>query len=167
MCGCVEASSHDSSVEETFNVITTHHPTMKFLQLLHRRDALIRQARLANVAFAYQRLRDFATRISQAGLRGTVTLRGGDPAGELPWPELVAEECSQAAIEEHFLDEDVIELADILAFLHDTNRLGSLSFRLQDLGPRYLSRLRHELEIARIAIDEGASQAGDPSRDVC
>ena len=137
---------------------------MKFIQLLHQRDALIRQARLANVAFAYQRLRDFTTRISHAGLRGAVTLRGGDPAGELPWPELVAEEFSQSAIEEHFLDEDVIELADILSYLHDTSHLGSLSFRLQDLGPRYLPRLRHELETAHVAPDEEASPPGDRSR---
>ena len=124
---------------------------MKFIQLLHRRDALIREARLANIAFAYQRLGDFASRIRRAGLRGAVTLHSGDPEGGQPWPELVAEECSQAAIEEHFLDEDVIELADILAFLHDTSDLGSLSFRLQDLGPRYLPRLRHELQRAHIA----------------
>jgi hypothetical protein len=154
-------------VEETFIATTTHHPTMKFMQLLHQRDALIRQARLANVAFAYLRLRDFTSRISRAGLRGAVTLRGGDPATELPWPELAAEEGSQAAIEEHFLDEDVIELADILAFLHDTNHLGSLSFRLQDLGPRYLPQLRHELEIAHIALDGEESQSGERSRDAC
>ena len=163
--GCARLR-HDSSVEETFIATTTnHHPTMKFIQLLHRRDALIRQARLANVAFAYQRVRDFAARISRAGLRGAVTLRGGDPSGEMPWPELVTEEGSQAAIEEHFLDEDVIELADILAFLHETDRLGALSFRLEDLGPRYLPPLRHELEMADSAPEEETPHAGDPGRN--
>jgi hypothetical protein len=151
-------------VEESFNARHNHHPTMKLTQLLHQRDALIRQARLANVAFAYQRLRDFAARIARARLKGVVTLHGGDPAGEQPWPRLVADEGRQSAIEEHFLDEDVIELADILAFLHDTGRLDELSFRIEDIGPRYLPRLLHELELARIVLEgETPHQPRDPN----
>jgi hypothetical protein len=123
---------------------------MKFIQLLHQRDALIRQARLANVAFAYLRLSDFSARIDRARLRGAVTLHGGDPAADQPWPQLVADEGSQSAIEEHFLDEDVIELADILAFLHDTGPLAEFSFRLEDVGSCYLPRLWHELKLADI-----------------
>ena len=137
---------------------------MKFTQLLHQRDALIRQARLANVAFAYQRLGDFAARIARARLRGAVTLHGGDPAADQPWPRLVADEGSQAALEEHFLDEDVIELADILAFLHEAGPITELSFRIEDIGPRYLSRLRHELELAHIVPGRETPEPNDSNR---
>jgi len=137
---------------------------MKFTQLLHQRDALIRQARLANVAFAYQRLSDFAARITRARLRGAVTLHGDNSAADHPWPRLVADEGSQAALEEHFLDEDVIELADILAFLHEVGPITELSFRIEDVGPRYLSRLRHELELAHVVPGRETPHPNDSNR---
>jgi hypothetical protein len=149
-------------VEETFNRYRHQpHPTMKLTQLLHHRDALIRQARLANVAFAFHRLRDFAVRIDRARLTGVVTLHGGDPAAEQPWPRLVADEGRQSTIEEHFLDEDVIELADILAFLHDSDRLSELSFRIEDIALRYLPRLRQELELANVVVEREAPRPRD------
>jgi hypothetical protein len=135
---------------------------MKFIQLLQNRDVLIRQARLANVAFAYHRLRDFAVRIERARLTGVVTLHGGDPAGEQPWPRLVANDGRQSPIEEHFLDEDVIELADILVFLHDSEPITELSFRLDELAARYLPRLQDELERANVVPEEPVPQPGDP-----
>ena len=137
---------------------------MKYSQLLHHRDALIRQARLANVAFAHHRLGEFAARIARARLHGAVTLHGGDATGDQPWPRLVADEGSQAVIEEYFLDEDVIELADILAFLHDTSRLTELTLRLEEIGSRYLPRLRQELEQADIAPGQETPRIEDSNR---
>jgi len=137
---------------------------MKFSQLLRHRDGLIRQARLANVAFAYQRLGDFAGRVARARLQGAVTLYGGDPAGDQPWPRLAADEGNQSAIEEHFLDEDVIELADILAFLHDSGRIAELAFRIEDIGTRYLPRLRHELELADVVPERETPRPEDFTR---
>lgn len=126
---------------------------MNFHQLLQQRDALLRQARLANIAFAYRRLRDFAGRIDRARLQGEVTLRPGDPAADLPWPELIAEEGSQSVIEEHFLDEDISELADILAFLGGNDKPAEYTFRLEELGSRFLPGLRRELERAGVALE--------------
>ncbi len=117
---------------------------MNFHQLLQQRDALLRQARLANTAYAYRRLGEFAGRIARAQLHGAVRLDPGDPAGERPWPGLTALDGSQAVLEEHFLDEDILELADILCFLGlDTG--SGVTFRLEELGARFLPGLRREL----------------------
>lgn len=125
---------------------------MNFHQLLHHRDGLLRQARLANVAFAHQRLGQFATRIARARLRGAVALRPGDPAGGQPWPGLDAIEGSQAVIEEHFLDEEIVELTDILAFLGEDVRSDGLTLRLESLAERFLPQLRQELLAAGVAV---------------
>lgn len=117
---------------------------MNFHQLLQQRDALLRQARLANTAYAYRRLGEFAGRIARAQLHGAVRLDSGDPAGERPWPGLTALDGSQAVLEEYFLDEDILELADILCFLGLDTDTG-VTFRLEELGGRFLPGLRREL----------------------
>ena len=137
---------------------------MNFHQLLHQRAALLRQARLANTAFAHQWLADFIARLTRARLHGLVVLRSGEPAGAHPWPELTALEDSQAAIEEHFLDEDMVELADVLTFLGEDLHSGGLTFRLDELESRFLPRLRSELEAAGLAVGEDAPPVKDPNR---
>ena len=47
----------------------------KLSTLLTQRQALLRQARLANLAFAYTTLMEFAHRIARAQLSGRVTLK--------------------------------------------------------------------------------------------
>ncbi len=123
---------------------------MNFHQLIHQRDGLLRQARLANLAFACQRLGLYAARIARAQLHGLVRLHPGDPAGERPWPGLTALEGSQAVLEEHFLDEDGVELADILGFLGEEVNAGGCTFRLEELEGRFLTPLRRELASAGI-----------------
>lgn len=140
---------------------TNPHPTMKFSQLLNQRDVLLRQARLANVAFAYEWLRTFAARVRRAGLQGGVTLRDGDPAAGLPWPTLTAETGSQAVIEEHFLEEDIVELADIVAFLNDGKRPEELSFQLEDIGEHVIPGLRRELAEAGVLPNGPAAAVED------
>lgn len=135
---------------------------MNFHQLLHQRDALLRQARLANTAYAYRRLGEFAGRITRAGLHGVVRLDSGDDAGERPWPGLTALDGSQAVLEEHFLDEEILELADILAFLGRDVEAG-ITFRLEELGGRYLPGLRQELEQAGINPGRASSPREDSS----
>jgi len=135
---------------------------MNFHQLLHQRAALLRQARLANTAFAYQWLAGFIARLTRARLHGLVVLRPGDPAGAHPWPELTALEDSQAAIEEHFLDEDIVELADVLTFLGEDLHSGGLTFRLDELESRYLPRLRQELEAAGFVVTDVVPTLKDP-----
>ena len=125
---------------------------MNFHQLLQQRADLLRRTRLANAAFAYQRLGVFVARLARARLHGLVALWPGDPADERPWPALTALEDSQVAIEEHFLDEDIVELVDILGFLGEDVHSGGLTFRLEELESVYLPQLRRELEAAGIAI---------------
>jgi hypothetical protein len=129
---------------------------MKFRQLLLQRDVLLRQARLANLAFAYQRVSEFTRRIERARLRGAVTFHPGDPSAADPWPRLVADEGAQSVIEEHFLDEDIVELGDILAFLCEDGD-AEMTFRLEELGDRLLPRLREELAAGGVAPDRGSS----------
>lgn len=130
---------------------------MNLPQLLRHRDALLRQARLANTAYAYVRLDAFAARIARARLRGPVALRPGDPAGGQPWPGLVALEGSQSVLEEHFLDEEIVELTDILAFLGEDVRAEGLTLRWEALAARFLPRLRQELEAAGITLPPGSA----------
>ena len=63
---------------------------MNYHSLLQQRAALLRQARLANLAFAHDQLGEFAARVARAGLTGEVTLRLADPERELAWPVLAA-----------------------------------------------------------------------------
>lgn len=135
---------------------------MNFQKLLHQRDALLRQARLANVAYASQRLSDFAARAAGAPLRGLVRLHVGDPAGDHPWPALTALECSQSVIEEYFLDEEIVELVDIFSFLGEEVDETGVTFRWEEFEARCLPGLRRELEAAGIALDPPNTQPTTP-----
>lgn len=139
---------------------------MNFHQLLHQRDALLRQARMANLAFAYQRLGEFVARITRARLHGLVQLRPGDPAGEQPWPALTALDGSQAVLDEHFLDEEIVELMDILGFLGEEVTPDGMTFRLEELGGRHLSELHRELQQAGI-IPAGEAPPNEESSPGC
>lgn len=123
---------------------------MKFSQLLQQRDALLRQARLANIAFAYAWLQAFVARADRAGLRGVFTLRDGDPADGQPWPTLRADTASPAVVAEHFLEEDIVELADILAYVYNDGRPAEREFQWEELAQTVVPALRRELEEAGI-----------------
>ncbi len=126
---------------------------MKLSQLLSQRPARLRQARLANLAFAFARLADFADRVDRARLTGTAHLRPAAPDAGLPWPTLTLDGGNPAVIEEHFTDEDVIDLSDVLAFLAGRND-SELDFPIEDLGRRFLPPLRRELEECGVIIDD-------------
>jgi hypothetical protein len=130
---------------------------MNFLHLLHRRDALLRQTRLANLAYAYQRLGSFATRIARARLHGKAQLSLADPAAEHLWPTLAAEEGNQSVLEEHFTDEDIAELADLVSFLRDDAHTMEFTFRLESFATCFLDPLRDELARAGIAVDSAST----------
>lgn len=137
---------------------------MNYHQLLHQRTALLQQARLANLAFAWQRLDAWAQRIARARLRGTVTLQLADPAGDRAWPLLLARTGSQAVLEEHFTDEDVVELADILAFLAEDPRATEFTFPLEELGARFMPAIRRELAQAGVVVHQTAPSPEDSNR---
>ena len=138
---------------------------MKFNELLLRRNELIHQARLANVAYAYQWLGDFAERIERAGLQGSVTLRGPDPESGRNEAELIADNFSQAVLQEHFLDEEIAELSAVLAFVHGAEAIAELKFGLDEVATRYLPSLRLVLETADVLPREEPSSIEEPGSD--
>lgn len=129
---------------------------MKIEQLLQYRDALLRQAHVANLAYAYQRLRDLSDRLALVGLRGAVTLRLGDPTDEESVPQLLSDEDRQAVIDEHFVDEDVADLANIFGFLINGRPATELRFKLEDIAEHFLPRLRDDLVKAEVELDDDA-----------
>lgn len=137
---------------------------MKIDHLLKQRSALIRQTRLANVAFAFAALSEFAERIARGNLHGRVTLHLPDAEAERVWPSLVAEEGSQAVIDEHFIDQDIMDLADLLLFTTGSEPRSSFTFRLEEFSRRFLPALRHELAAAGVQIGEPAT-ISNPSRN--
>jgi hypothetical protein len=126
---------------------------MNYQHLLQQREAVLRQARLANVAYAYARLRAYEERILRARLRGTVTLQFAEAESGRPWPVLISDEVSQSVIEEYFLDQDIFELADILRYIHEDPAMMECTFRLEEFGRRFLSALRRELLQAGFTLE--------------
>lgn len=125
---------------------------MKLSHLLHQREALLRQTRLANLAYAYRRLGDFATRATGAQLRGKVSLLPADPAAERYWPVLTALEGNQSVIEEHFTDEDILELEELVFFVTGKDDTETI-FRWEEIGSRFLRPLRRQLIRAGISLE--------------
>ena len=126
---------------------------MKLSHLLHQREALLRQTRLANLAYAYRRLGDFADRIAGARLHGKVCLQPADPAAERYWPVLTALEGNQSVIEEHFTDENIMELEELLVFV--TGETGvEVVFRLEEFEIRFMRPLRLQLIKAGITLEQ-------------
>lgn len=142
-----------------------HRNTMNLSQLLHQREGLLRQARIANLAFAFSRLNDYATRIERARLQGPVTLHAAEPASDRFWPTLVAHRGNQSVIDEHFLDEDIEELDEILRFLENEGVEVDFTFDLEDLPHRYQPALRRELEKAGVALPADAPRPEDSNRE--
>jgi hypothetical protein len=139
--------------------------TMKFNELLRCRDDLLRHAHLANLAYAYQCLGEFAERIERAGLRGSVTLRGPDPESGRKVAELIADDFSQAVLQEHFLEEEITELHAVFAFVHGGEVVVELKLQLDEVAARYLPSLRHVLEAADVLPKQETSPVEDPGAD--
>lgn len=152
--------------EEADSFITKKKPIlMKFFQLLRQRDALLRQARLANLVFAYHRLSAFAERIARAQLCGKIHLQAADSTEGRPWPVLETYHCSQAVLEEHFLDEDILELTDILTFLSEEGRATEFVFQLEELENQFMTPLRRKLEDEGISLDLKPPSIEDAHRE--
>lgn len=136
---------------------------MKLSSLLAQREALLRQARLANVALAYQTLSELAARFARAGLRGTVVLRSANPELEQYCATLTPEESSQSVVDEHFTDEDLMLLADMVAFAtgHRSDDVLEIHFRCEDIVEAFVHPMRAELEQAGVACDGAAARIGE------
>ncbi|MDB6126692.1 MAG: hypothetical protein JWM35_588 [Verrucomicrobia bacterium] len=146
----VSISSSPVEVLEFLNLSPIPIP-MKLSSFLAQRHALLEQARLANLAFAYERLSEFRERLAKTRLRGDLRIRQATLAGD-PWSSLTATHGSQSIIEEHFTDEDLMDFADIVAFTMGETEL-DLTFRIEELDPRFLRPLRLQLEQAGVAVD--------------
>ncbi len=129
----------------------------KLSTLLAQRPDLLRQARLANLAFAYETLAACATRIARARLTGRVTLTPAAPDVERYCATLVAHAGSQSVLEEHFTDESILELADTIALVRD-QPAGEVSFQIEAFAEVFLTPLRSELAREGVAIDADAAR---------
>lgn len=125
---------------------------MKLSALLSQRRTLLRQARLANLAFAYERLTDYVARVHRAKLTGNVCLRQTAPEADRFWASLTALQGSQAVLEEHFADEDIMDLADVIAYATGETEL-ELTFPIEELQERFLAPVRNRLVAGGVILD--------------
>ena len=136
---------------------------MKISKLLATHHAILEQARLANLAQAFLTLRRLAERVRRARLRGLVQLRQPDAAEERFWASLTALEGSQAVIEEHFTDEELMEFADAVAYVRDTTAL-DVTFRLEHMGALFVDPLEAELRRSGVEFDLETETAARPTQ---
>ncbi|WP_052300452.1 hypothetical protein [Opitutus terrae] len=129
---------------------------LKLSQLLVARQGLLQGAQLANLALAFHLLQEFATRIQRARLTGLVCLQSPEATEDGGWAELTALEGNQSLIEEHFTDEDLMDLADTVAYVTEADVV-SVKFRIEQFYETFVAPLRAGLEQAGIAIDIAAS----------
>lgn len=125
---------------------------MKLSQLLAKRSELLRQARLANQAFAFERLEEFARRLTRAGIRGGLRLQQVSPENERYCATLTGECCNPSVIEEHFTEEELVEFADAVALSIGANDI-DLCFPAEDLRRRFQEPLRQRLEAEGVLLD--------------
>lgn len=125
---------------------------MKLSALLASRPTILRQAALAHTAAAWLTLHRMSARIAQAGLAGVVRLRQDDPASdETPWATLTSDEIRPSVLQEHFTEDDLIELADALAYATDASH-ADLEFPIEALGA-YADPLLRTLQKAGVTVD--------------
>jgi len=130
----------------------------KLSTLLARRPALLRQFEQANLAFAYAKLSEFGDRIARARLRGEIALKQPAPEAGRNWASLTAITGSQAALDEIFIDEDLMDFADAVAFTTGDDRL-DVTFRIEELAEKYLAPLCLKLVQGGVALDTPARAA--------
>jgi hypothetical protein len=125
---------------------------MKLSKLLTTRDSILRQAHLASLAHAYSTTKRLADRVALVRLGGRVRLQPVAPAEERFLATLTALEGEQSVIEEHFTDEDILDLADAATIAIASN-YAELEFRLEELGEHFVAPLRDALEQAGVVLD--------------
>lgn len=134
---------------------------MKLSHLLAKRTDLLREVRLANIAFAYESLVSFAARAERARLHGRVLLKPLNPEEERFLPLLIALDGNQSVIEEHFSDEDLILLSDVIGFA--TGHPGyELTFRIEELA-EFIGPLRAELLKSGVTLDGPTARVTEES----
>ena len=132
---------------------------MKISKLIATHQAIIQQARLANLAQAYVTLRRCAERVRRARICGLVNLRQPDADEGRLWATLTALEGNQSVLEEHFCDEELMEFADAVAYVRGTRNL-DITFRLEALTTEFVAPLKAQLEQAGVDFDLEVENAG-------
>ncbi len=135
---------------------------MNISDLLKNRQEILRQAHLANLAFSYTTLQSIAERVSNARLKGRVRLKPADDGEDATPASLTALEGSQAVIDEHFIDEEIHQLADSIAFAIETP-FDEIEFPIEHLAEKFAAVLRAELAECGIVCDERLLIENNPS----
>ncbi|HVS51069.1 MAG TPA: hypothetical protein VHD62_01845 [Opitutaceae bacterium] len=135
---------------------------MKLSKLLSTRHSILRQAHLASLAYAHYTLERLAARAARGGLRGLVRLHTVEPDEERFWPTLTALEGPQSVLEEHFADEEIMELADAIALAVESNYT-EIEFRIEELSERFAAPLREALARSGVVLDLGPSSPAPAS----
>lgn len=125
---------------------------MNILFLLSQRRLLQEQAILSNLAYALTRLNEFWTRIERARLRGQVHLLQAEPNEERYENVLLALEGNQSVLDEHFLDRDINDFVDAVAYATGDTVVDQV-FDLSEVEQRFLRPLRERLEKRGVDID--------------
>jgi hypothetical protein len=125
---------------------------MKLSKLLATRKSLQRQAHLASLGHAWFTLQRLADRIAAVKLQGLVRLQPPDPQAERYAATLTALEGSQARLEEHFSDDDLLQFADAVALAIEAD-YEEIEFNLDDVRPYFVAPLRFALEQAGVVVD--------------
>ena len=125
---------------------------MKLSALLASRPTILRQAALAHTAAAWLTLHRLSTRIAQARLAGVVHLRQDDPdSDDAPWATLTSDDIRASVLEEHFTEDDLIELADAVAYATDVS-YADIEFPIESLAA-YAEPLLRMLQKAGVTVD--------------
>jgi hypothetical protein len=135
---------------------------MKLSQLLSQRTAALRRARLANLGYAHEVLRDFIRRARAAQLHGRLHVRSADPDAECYAPLLIALDANNSVVEEHFTDEDIATLADVLEFVTGRSPI-DLTFEIDAMDGRFVGPIRAELRHAGVTIDSPLARIREES----
>lgn len=128
---------------------------MQLHTLLSGRPDILRQAHLSNLALAYATLRDFAQRLARARLAGGAVLHPPQPDEDRPWATLTALDCSQSIVEEHFTDQDLMDLSDVLQFTLAQpagTPPAELTFRFEEFAARFVEPVRADLLRAGVKL---------------
>jgi hypothetical protein len=126
---------------------------MKLSALLASRSTILRQAALAHTAAAWLTLQYTSMRIAAAGLHGTVRLRQADPAEEeTPWATLTSDEIRSSILEEHFTEDDLVEIAEAVAYATDAD-FADVEFQIEIFGETYAAPLLENLKKAGVTVD--------------
>jgi hypothetical protein len=137
---------------------------MDIHHLIQQRDAILRQARLTNLAYAHRRLGEFSARFARAGITGAIRVEPAAPAEGRPEATIDADR-APAVLAEHFLEEDAAELADLLGFVRGQADDGAHTLDIGEIETALRPALARALAREGVTGFEAPPDAGRRRRD--